>query len=131
GLDESVLARRMSTTETALVEFAVDDDDSDAGWLPVGPVAHNGASTIEFDPDNQLFRTIRFRLTLARGADALQSPRLSTATLRWTPLLHALFSYSFQIDASNTYAGLSPHEIELKLQLAAAAGGRSFLRRPT
>jgi hypothetical protein len=131
GLDQRVLARRMSTTETALLEYAVDDDDTDAAWFPIGPVAHNGASTIDFNPDNQLFRTIRFRLTLARGTDALQSPRLSTVTLRWTPLLHALFSYSFQIDASNTYAGLSPHEIELKLQLAADAGVGLFSHRPS
>ncbi len=130
GLDQRVLARHMSATETATIEFAVDDDDSEAGWYPVGPVAHNSINTIEFNPDNQLFRTIRFRLTLARGTDPAQSPRLSTATLRWTPLLHALFSYSFQIDGSQTYAGLSPHEIERHLELAADAGVGLFSHRP-
>lgn len=130
AIDLRVLARKITTTETGSFEAAFDDDDSDAAWVSVGSLSRNGMNTILFNNGAQPFRTARLRLTLVRGATTTLAPWVSTGALRWTALPKALYSYSFVIDGSRPYGGLSPTEIETALTAVTDAAVGVFSYRP-
>ena len=115
GLRAQVQADNVSATETVKVEYALDFGETwtllkeaDADTVTVdSPGLHTFPLPSAADQSGISFRAIRFRITLARGADAGESPDLQALSLEYEKILQPHWGWDMTLDLSRPYNNLS------------------------
>ena len=123
-----------SSTEYVTVYYGVDGDDdtwtkfteteSTDGTFDASDdrIEGNGITTFSFGgvstPTGTAFRSIRFKLELARGNDLAKSPDVRSITLEYRKKLAAKWGHSATIDLQNEYGGRSTNELRAALVAA-------------
>ena len=120
-----------TSTEHVTVYYGVDGDDDT--WTQFTDtetgdstfdssddrIEGNGITTFSFGgvstPTGTAFRSIRFKLELARGADPGKSPDVRSITLEYRKKLPAKWGHSATIDLQNEYGGRSTNELRAAL----------------
>ena len=72
-------------------------------------------------PAGTAFRSIRFKLILARGSDLSKSPDIRSTTLEFRKKLPAKWGHSVTVDLQQPYGGRSTNELRAALVTAAEA----------
>ena len=103
----NVDAFNLSATSTVTVEYQLDNAESSA-WVQmvdtnnVADVFDNSTSALYFSATTPktgiAFRTVRFRITLNRGATATDSPELRALTLVYLKVPSLRTAWTFEID---------------------------------
>ena len=133
-----------SSSETVACYYGLDGDDStwtqftDDHVLSAGLVANDGTFHASDDqiqgsgittflfggastPTGTAFRSIRFKLELARGSDLSKSPDIRSTTLEFRKKLPAKWGHSVTVDLQQPYGGRSTNELRSALVDAAEA----------
>jgi len=145
GLRLKVEVEGASITETVACSYALDGNDSDAAWVLLteaytndagdtftassDKITGNGITTFLFGgistPTGTAFRSIRFKLELARGSTTANSPDIRSITLEFRKKLPAKWGHSVTVDLQQPYGGRSTNE--LRSALVAAAESSSLV----
>jgi len=128
-----------SSSETVACYYALDGDDSDSAWVLLtdthtsdstfsassDKITGSGITTFLFGgvsaPTGTAFRSIRFKLILARGSDLSKSPDVRSTTLEFRKKLPAKWGHSVTVDLQQPYGGRSTNELRAALVAAAEA----------
>jgi len=128
-----------SSSETVACYYALDGDDSDSAWVLLtdthtsdstfsassDKITGSGITTFLFGgvsaPTGTAFRSIRFKLILARGSDLSKSPDVRSTTLEFRKKLPAKWGHSVTVDLQQPYGGRSTNELRAALVTAAEA----------
>jgi hypothetical protein len=123
ALSLKVKTQQLTTTEVIHVYYQLNDARDDAAWtllkvITSADVDANGEVTLPFAGQAGLeFKSIRFRFYLTRASTLVtRTPVLLWAALKYVRDLDPLFAYSFEIDCTQETNGLSPHELEQRLE---------------
>jgi DNA-binding beta-propeller fold protein YncE len=101
----------ITADETFTVEFSIDD----GGWEELGTVddttldAETNEAHLFFGDAGRVFRTIRFRLSAARGSTTTRSPFLRAMTLLFVKVPQQARSFVFTIAPSAKEVGMFPN----------------------
>lgn len=122
----------MSSTETAVVSFALNGSStftimdsvfSTSAATTTGLVTANGVATYRFSsiatPQGTAFRSIRFKVALARGSTTTLTPDVLRIDFEWRKKLPALWGHQVTVDLSNGYNGQTREEMFENLRIAA------------
>jgi hypothetical protein len=111
-----VECKGMSPTETLEISYATNYSGT---YTSFGTITTDGLTTYEYpdstDPTGTEFRSIRFKVTAARGSQVTASPDLLSLTLEWVKKLDARWGHGVVIDMSRHYKGKSPMEMRSSL----------------
>jgi len=128
-----------SSTETVGCHYALDGNDADSAWVELtdthtsdstftassDKITGAGITTFLFGgvsaPAGTAFRSIRFKLILARGSDLSKSPDVRSTTLEFRKKLPAKWGHSVTVDLQQPYGGRSTNELRAALVTAAEA----------
>jgi hypothetical protein len=129
-----------SSSETVACYYALDGDDADSAWVQLtddhtsdstftgsstDKITGAGITTFLFGgvsaPAGTAFRSIRFKLILARGSDLSKSPDIRSTTLEFRKKLPAKWGHSVTVDLQQPYGGRSTNELRSALVDAAEA----------
>lgn len=107
-----------SSNETVKVEYATDytEGSNDASYTTLGTITTDGRTIFTF-PDNGTtanvgvaFRSIRFKVTLARGGTNTNSPDVTSLTLIYRKKLRPRWMHTFNIDLTQSIYDRSPQQ---------------------
>ena len=102
-----------SSDETVAVEYAIDYSTS---YTSLGTISSSGTTTYTFGSGVGVsFRSIKFKLTLSRGADTSKSPDVVSTTLEFRKKLEAKYGHTVEVDLNNTYKGKNPKQLRSAL----------------
>ena len=129
-----------SSSETVACYYALDGNDADSAWVQLtddhtsdstftgsstDKITGAGITTFLFGgvsaPTGTAFRSIRFKLILARGTDLSKSPDVRSTTLEFRKKLPAKWGHSVTVDLQHPYGGRSTNELRAALVDAAEA----------
>ena len=129
-----------SSSETVACYYALDGNDADSAWVQLtddhtsdstftgsstDKITGAGITTFLFGgvsaPTGTAFRSIRFKLILARGTDLSKSPDVRSTTLEFRKKLPAKWGHSVTVDLQHPYGGRSTNELRSALVDAAEA----------
>ena len=100
-----------SASETAVVSYGL---NGASGWTQLGTITANGITPYLFpnstSPAGTDFRSIRFKVSLARGSTTTLTPDVLSLTLTFRKKLPAKYSHILKIDLSGEYGGRSAKE---------------------
>jgi hypothetical protein len=112
GLSVRIEVEDASSTETVKLEYATNYDTDRDNYTTLGTISSNGTTEFVFPnsttPTGIAFRSIRFRLTFARGAAVNVSPDVVNMTFVYRKKLPAKWGHSIALDLSNRYKGRTP-----------------------
>ena len=118
--------QRATADETVVVEYALNYATT---YTNFGTITTNGLTTYSFPdsttPSGSAFRSIRFRLTLARGTVNTNSPDVVSLTFVYRKKLKPRWGATFVIDLSGEglfggeYKGLTARQLQNELVTAA------------
>ena len=122
ALDVLVETQHPSSSETIIVEYATDYVESyttlDDSVLTDGKLVTTGPFTFRIDvagsPIGEAFRSIKFRVTFARGATTTNTPQLIKLTLVWDAVVDATYGIAAVVKITER----SPDGREPKQQVA-------------
>ena len=110
----AVELQRATSTETVVVEYAL--NYSTTYETALGTISSNGLTTYYFPnsttPTGTAFRSIRFRLTLARGSTTTTSPDVISMTFVYRKKLKPRWAASCTLDLSGEWKGNSPRQLQ-------------------
>ena len=111
--------RNPTSSETVALAYATDDIES---YTTLGTQSVAGNTRYIFpssiSPTGTEFRTIRFRLSLARGATNTNTPDVRKLTLSYVRLNEVLLGFNFTVDLLADYGGMTIKELRSNLQTA-------------
>jgi hypothetical protein len=114
--------RDTTATETVTVRYRLDHSatDRDTGWIELGVTDTVGESVFTFaGGTGQVNKSVQFRFDLARAAgDNTKSPEIIAFALAYLKLGDPNWSWSFEVDCSGGYGGLTARELETALLAA-------------
>jgi hypothetical protein len=115
ALDVLVETINPTTDETVLVEYATDYSES---YTTLGTITTTGETKYRIvvggNPVGEVFRAIKFRVTMARGTTTTNTPQLIKLTLVWRSVVALLWGVAADIDVNET----SPDGRNTKQQIA-------------
>ena len=95
-----------SSNETIAVSYATDYTES---YTSLGSITTNGLTTYTFNSSlGTTFRSIQFKLTLARGSVNTLSPDIISTTFEYRKKLQTKFGWSVNLNMNKAYKGKSP-----------------------
>lgn len=110
-----LLTKDCSSTETILVEYAKDLDDST--WYPLTTITTNGVQELKpGDRAGDTARYFRYRFTLDRGSNDMLAPKMRYYQSDTMRLLPATYGYGVQLDLTRPCHGRSPAQQLRELQ---------------
>ena len=119
ALELKVEVADASATETVVVEYATNYDTDKDNYTTLGTINSNGTTTYQFPsasaPAGTEFRSIRFRITLARGTTRTVSPDVVNMTFIYRKKLPAKWGHTFTTDIFRPYKGKSEKELRSAL----------------
>ena len=123
ALQLKVEVQGASSTETVKVEYATDyDDTSDGAYTNLTSsalITSNGVRTFSLPTDaipvGVEFRSVKFRLTLARGSTTTNTPDIVSMVLVYRKKLEAKWGHQVQINLNDEYRGNNSKELRSKL----------------
>ena len=111
-----------SSTSTVVVKYATDYTETYTTLSPT--ITSSGITTFTFDdasdnPVGKSFRSIKFRLELARGSSGdnpeRKTPDVVSMTLEWRKKLEAKWGHQVQVDINKDYKGNTPKDLRSAL----------------
>ena len=115
-----VECQRMTANETAVVDYGLDYATT---YTALGTITANGLTTYLFPnsttPSGTAFRSIRFRVTLARGSVNTNSPDVVSMTFVYRKKLKPRWGATFVINAAGEWKGLTARQLQNELITAA------------
>jgi hypothetical protein len=107
----------MSSTETATISYGLNYSTS---YTSLGTINTNGITTYKFPnstvPTGTVFRSIRFKVSLARGSTTTVSPDVLSMTVTFRKKLEAKYGHTVEVDLTRPdYGGRSPAELRAAL----------------
>jgi len=109
-----------SSTETVVVDYATNYSTT---YTTLGTISSDGTTEYLFPnsttPTGTAFRSIRFRVTLARGSSSLKvSPNVLSITFIYRKKLPAKWGHQVEVNLSEDYKANSPKEMRASLLAA-------------
>lgn len=113
ALSLRVGVKQATSSETIRISYGFNDSPL---WYPLGTFTEKGVHEIRFPgqlPEEQgvPFYNVRFLIEMERGDDPTRTPVLDFLAFEYLKTLDAQWGYSFVVDATKPYKGLSPREI--------------------
>ncbi len=110
ALDVLVETVNPTTSETVKVEYATNYDETyttlDDATITDGLITTTGLKkfriVVNGDPVGEVFRSIKFRVTMARGSTTTNTPQLIKLTLVWDAVVDLLYGVAAVIDVRET-----------------------------
>jgi hypothetical protein len=106
-------------TETIAVEYALDDDETEGAWVTVMTLVEPGTGAVPLgDFAHGLpFRTIRFRIRMARGTTTGATPVLRALVLKFARRPSPTYAYTLSVVVPpDGYNGKTAIEMEAALE---------------
>lgn len=108
-----------SANETVAVAYGLDYATS---YTTLGTISANGVTTYQFPnsttPNGTAFRSIRFRLTFARGSTNTNTPDVLSLTLNYRKKVPAKYGHQVEVDMTQSYGGRSAKQLRAALVTA-------------
>lgn len=120
ALSLQVKTENCDADERIRISYQLDDALDSAAWTVLGDwITSNGVTTTEFGSGvGTVFKSIRFKIEMERGSTATNTPVLRFLKLSFLRLLPRLFGYGFSVQLTEPYGGLTPSQMEARLQAA-------------
>ena len=123
ALNLKVEVQDSSANETVAVSYATDYSTSYTALTTITSTtlgSESGTQTFQLpssaSPVGVSFRSIKFKLTLARGgSDTSKSPDIVSVTLEYRKKLEAKYGHSVEVDLNSTYKGKDAKQLRSSL----------------
>ena len=95
-----------SSSETVVASYATDYEET---YTSLGTITTNGLTTYTFGSSlGTTFRSIRFKLVLARGSTNTNSPDVISTTFEYRKKLETKFGWQVHVNMNKAYKGKTP-----------------------